>query len=87
MRVKLVFQSQAYELALLPLATSATGTRSASCKIRTIFSSLNLLRFVTALQVWGAIVSKSPWLESPKAKDSRYFKRQQGSSDMQTGFG
>jgi hypothetical protein len=46
------------------LATSATGDRSASCNIRTICSSVNLARFITAPQVRGAIVSKSPWSEN-----------------------
>jgi hypothetical protein len=48
------------------LATSATGDRSASCNIRTICSSVNLARFITAPQVRGAIVSKYPWSENPR---------------------
>jgi len=72
------FLRQAYiEGSLTPwrLATSATGDRSASCNIRTICSSVNLARFITAPQGRGAIVSKSPWPENPRTGHQSNFLR------------
>ena len=46
------------------LATSETGSLSASCKIRTICSSANLDLFITAPLLREAIVSNSSWSEN-----------------------
>jgi len=67
---------QAYiEGSLTPwrLATSATGARSAPCKIRTDCSSVNLARLIIAPQLRGAIASKHSWLENPRTGHHWYM--------------
>ncbi|MDE2106210.1 MAG: hypothetical protein KGL39_53820, partial [Patescibacteria group bacterium] len=49
------------------LATSPTGSRSASRRIDTIFSSLNRLFLTTPSLSAGAIISSFSWSENPGA--------------------